>query len=122
MSYYSRVFGVVDAFNPPKFEHSLSVFKFFFLLLVLFNFSLQHLSDGLISRWKEVVRQDYLFGFGNLRVMIDGWVKVEQKGQLKGLVRVQKLVFEAEALDFVEVEGQFFGVDLVDGYASDWSV
>lgn len=51
--------------------------------------------------------------------MIDGWVQVKKYWKVNLLVRVQQLVFEAKTLNFVEVERNFFWVDLVDGDACD---
>ena len=54
--------------------------------------------------------------------MADCGINVEEERQINGLVWVDELVFETEALNLIEIEGRFLGIDLVNGDASYWSV
>jgi hypothetical protein len=51
--------------------------------------------------------------------MVDWRVEVEEDGQVHGLLGVEQLVLEAEALYFVEVESSLIRVDLVNRYPWD---
>ena len=66
-----------------------------------------------------MVRKGNLFLLFEVRIEVDRWVKVEENGEIQRLIRVQQLVFEAEALNFVEVHGTLLGENLVDRDASD---
>ena len=61
-----------------------------------------------------MVRQDDVFTISQVRVMADRRVQVEKYWQVDLFVGVDQLVLEAEALDLVEVHGQFFREDLID--------
>ena len=69
-----------------------------------------------------MVGQEDFLAVGEVGVVADGGVDVEEERQVEGLVGVDQLVLETEALDFVEIEGRLLGVDLVDGDACDGSV
>ena len=51
--------------------------------------------------------------------MIYSRIQVEEQGKIYRLVWIQKLVFKAEALDFIEIKGDFFGEYLIDRNSSD---
>ena len=91
----------------------------FLLSLMLFNFFLEHLSDGLVSRWVKVVRQSDFFVFCQVWIMVDWWVEIKENWEVNRLIWIQKLILEAEALNFVKVQGAFLGEYLVNGDASD---
>lgn len=86
---------------------------------MLLNFFLEHVGYGLVSRWVEVVRQSDFFVLCQVWIMVDWWVEIKEYWEVNWLIWIQKLILEAEALDFVEVESTFFGEDLVNGNASD---
>ena len=52
--------------------------------------------------------------------MQDGRVQVKENGQVHHFAGVEQLVFEAEALNFVKVKGNFFRVNLIYGDSCDW--
>ena len=89
---------------------------------MLLDLNLEHLSNSLISTWEEMIGQINLLAVGQSWIMANSWVQIEQKGHVQTLVGVQKLIFEAEALNFVEIQGCFLREDLVDGDTSDWSI
>lgn len=64
-----------------------------------------------------MVSKSDFFGFCEVRVMVNGGVQVEENRQVERLIGIQELVLEAEALNFVEVEGTFLWVYLVYGNA-----
>lgn len=69
-----------------------------------------------------MVRQGNFFDLSQIRVVVDRGVKVKEDGQIKWLVWVEQLVFETEALDFIEVQGTLFRENLIDSDTSDWLV
>ena len=85
---------------------------------MLFDFFLEHVGDGLVSWWVEVVRQSDFFVLCQIWIMVDWWVEIKEYWKVNWLIWIQKLILEAEALDFVEVESTFFGKNLVNGNAS----
>ena len=74
-----------------------------------------YFGDGLVRGREEMISQKYLFNIMTRWIMGDGWVKVEQEGQLEGLVGVEELVLEAEALNLIKIHRYFFWINLVNG-------
>ena len=103
LGYHTMILCVVDSLDALGYEFLLFPLKLLLLFLVLFDFLLEHFSDGLIRRGEEVVGQEYLLAIGQRRLMRYGGVEIEQKGQVKGFVWVQQLVLEAKALYLVKV-------------------
>lgn len=77
--------------------------KFPLLSLMLLYLLLQHVGNTLVRGWEEVVGEHDLLYVSQTRVMVNSRVQVEQNWQIDLLLGIQKLVFKAEALNFVEV-------------------
>ena len=103
LGYHTMILCVIDSLDALGDEFLLFPRKLLLFLLVLFDFLLEHLSDGLVRRGEEVVSQEYLLAVGQRRLMRYGGVEVEEERQVKGFVWVQQLVLEAKALNLVKV-------------------
>ena len=69
-----------------------------------------------------MICQNDFFFLSQVTVVVNRRVQVKQHRQVNRLVWIEELVFEAEALDFVEIQGDLFREDLVDCNACDWFV
>ena len=85
--------------------------------MVLLDFLLKNFGHGLVSTWKEVVGKNDITLVREVRVIVDGRIKVEQNWEVDALIWIEELVLKAETLDLVKVERHFFRVDLVNGDA-----
>lgn len=81
---------------------------------MLLKLALEDVGEVLIGCTVELVAdEDFVIAL-KLRFGFDGGVQVEEDGQEYFLFGVEHLVFEAEALDLVEVERGVLWLHLVD--------
>ena len=71
------VLCIVDSLDALGYEFLLFPLKLLLFYLVLFDFLLEHFSDGLVRRGEEVVGQEYLLAVGQRRLMGYGGVEIE---------------------------------------------
>ena len=108
--------------NTRFFQVSSPLQQQFLFSLVLLNFLLQNMCYTLVGTWEEMVSKDNLFVTFKCGIMVNSRVQVEQQWQINLLLWIQKLIFEAKALNFVEINGDLLWADLVDSDSSNWFI
>jgi hypothetical protein len=84
--------------------------------------SLNNLCDLLVMGIEKLIGEDDFFNLLQSRVMIDSRVQVEEDWEVYVFLWLEKLIFKAKALDFIEVEDWVIWVHLVDWQPNDWLI